>query len=184
MKGVCWKENVGWYDEGGKIRVVHRSSRIDFRPNLNLTCQRWVEGRGTWNRLSALISWVSFEFRWCSGRFSRWRTSLEAANVTRICKKMVGWNLQNHLRNLQKLTRSASKSPKYTPNYRESAGIWPDLAKSHKYGWDLARSPWIWAWSCWSWPDLYITFVGSGGSSFGEENPPLDPPASSLGCIS
>ena len=32
-------------------------------------------------------------------------------------------------------------------------------------------------------PDLYITFVESGGSHFGEENPPLDPPASGLGHI-
>ena len=31
-------------------------------------------------------------------------------------------------------------------------------------------------------PDLYITFIGSGGSSFGEENPPLDPLVSGLGC--
>ena len=31
-------------------------------------------------------------------------------------------------------------------------------------------------------PDLYITFVGSGGSGFGEENSPLDPPESGLGC--
>ena len=30
-------------------------------------------------------------------------------------------------------------------------------------------------------PDLYITSVGSGGSGFGEENPPLDPPALGLG---
>ena len=29
--------------------------------------------------------------------------------------------------------------------------------------------------------DLYITSVGLGGSGFGEENPPLDPPASGLG---
>ena len=30
-------------------------------------------------------------------------------------------------------------------------------------------------------PDLYITFVESGGSGFGEENPPLNPLASGLG---
>ena len=29
-------------------------------------------------------------------------------------------------------------------------------------------------------PDLYITSVGSGSSGFGEENPPLDPPALGL----
>ena len=183
MKGVCWKENVGWYDEGGKIRAVHGSSWIDFRPNPNLTHQRRVEGRGTWNRSLALISWVSFEFRWCSSQFSRWRTSLEAANVTRICKKMVEIckTIFEICKNSPDLHRNHQNIHQ---NYRESVGIWPDLAKSHKYGWDLAGSPWIWAWSSRSWPDLYITFVESGGSSFGEENPPLDPPASSLGCIS
>ena len=31
-------------------------------------------------------------------------------------------------------------------------------------------------------PDLYITLVGSGGSGFKEENPPLDPLVSGLGC--
>ena len=30
-------------------------------------------------------------------------------------------------------------------------------------------------------PDLHITFVGSGSSGFGEENPPLDLPALGLG---
>ena len=30
--------------------------------------------------------------------------------------------------------------------------------------------------------DLYITSVGLGGSGFGEENLPLDPLASGLGC--
>ena len=30
-------------------------------------------------------------------------------------------------------------------------------------------------------PDLYITSVGLGGSGIGEENPPLNPPASGLG---
>ena len=36
--------------------------------------------------------------------------------------------------------------------------IWLNLTK---YGRDLARSPWIWAWSCWNWSDLYITSIGS-----------------------
>ena len=47
----------------------------------------------------------------------------------------------------------------------------PDLTK---YRLNVAGSPCIL-------PDLYITSVGSGGSGFGEENPPLDPPASGLG---
>ena len=55
MKGVCWKDNVGWYDEGGKIRVVHESGWVDFRPSPNLTRQHRVEGRGAQNRLTALI---------------------------------------------------------------------------------------------------------------------------------
>ena len=55
MKGVCWKDNVGWYDEGGKIRVVHESGWVDFRPSPNLTRQHRVEGRGAQNRLMALI---------------------------------------------------------------------------------------------------------------------------------
>ena len=49
-----------------------------------------------------------------------------------------------------------------------------DLLKSKldltKYSQDLTRSPRIKAWYCQSWPDLYITLVGSGGSGFGEEN--------------
>ena len=31
-------------------------------------------------------------------------------------------------------------------------------------------------------PDLYITSIGSGGSSFGEEYTPLNPLALGLGC--
>ena len=48
----------------------------------------------------------------------------------------------------------------------------PDLTK---YRLNVAGSPCIL-------PDLYITSVGSGGSGFGEENPPLDLPALGLGC--
>ena len=54
----------------------------------------------------------------------------------------------------------------------------PDLAKSRL---NVAGSHQISVGSPRILPDLYITSVASGGSGFGEENPPLDPPASGLG---
>ena len=54
----------------------------------------------------------------------------------------------------------------------------PDLTKSHL---NVAGSHQISLECRRILPDLYITSVGSGGSGFGEENPPLDPPASGLG---
>ena len=54
--------------------------------------------------------------------------------------------LQKHRRNLQIIAGSASKSPKSAPKslkYDGNGRIWLNLTK---YGWELARSPWIWAW--------------------------------------
>ena len=56
---------------------------------------------------------------------------------------------------------------------------WLDLAKSHQI---WLRTRWISSDLSLISPDLYITSVGSGGSSFGEENPSLDSLASGLGC--
>ena len=54
----------------------------------------------------------------------------------------------------------------------------PDLTKSRL---NVAGSHQISVGSPRILPDLYITSVGSGGSGFGEENPPLDLPTSGLG---
>ena len=98
------------------------------------------------------------------------------------------WRLQMSLESAKKWLKSAKTHQisikiakiytKIAENLLGFGRIWLNLTK---YGQDLARSPWIWAWSCQSWPDLYITSVGSGGSSFGEENLPLDPPTPGLG---
>ena len=55
---------------------------------------------------------------------------------------------------------------------------WLDLAKSHQI---WLRTRWISSDLSLISPDLYITSVGFGSSSFGKENLPLDPPASGLG---
>ena len=140
-------------------RAVQGSSKVSFGPNPNLTHQHRVGGGGTRNRLPASIGQIDFVFKsvWSVERVTK------AANVTEIFKKFTGIyknSLDLHW-----------KSPK-------SAWIWPNLAKSYQ---KWSRSRRIWAWSCRSWPDLYITSVGSSGSGFGEENPPLDSPTSSLG---
>ena len=98
------------------------------------------------------------------------------------------WRLQMSLESAKKWLKSAKTHQisieiakiytKIAENLLGFGWIWLNLTK---YGRDLTGSPWIWAWSCQSWPDLYITSVGLGGSSFGEENPPLNPSASGLG---
>ena len=59
----------------------------------------------------------------------------------------------------------------------ESPQMSPDLTKSRL---NVVGSHQISVGSPRILPDLYITSVGSGGSGFGEENPPLDLPASGL----
>ena len=109
--------------------------------------------------------------------------------VAKSCKCC--WNFQKIRQNLQKLTRSTLKIVEISLDLLKSHRISPYMVEISlgspwilldltKYGQDLTESPWIWAWSCWSWLDLYITLVGSGGFGFGEENPPLDSLASGL----
>ena len=88
-----------------ETRVVHRSGRVGFRPNLNPTRRRWVKRRGTRNWLLASINQVGFRFGWCSGMFGRFWVVVGAANVTEICNK--------------------KKVP-------ESAKSWPENVKTHQ----------------------------------------------------
>ena len=101
-------------------------------------------------------------------------------------------NLQKICRNLQKPSRFAPKiaeisldlleSRQISPNMVEislvSPRMSPDLTKSRL---NVAGSHQISVGSPRILPDLYITSVESGGSGFGEENPPFDSLASGLG---
>ena len=104
-----------------------------------------------------------------------------------------------------KITRSKQKNIKSSPDFCKTHEIWAKIhqivtgifkkfagicktpidlhQKSPKSAWissNLAGSHQISLGSPRILPDLYITSVGSDGLGFGEENPPLDPPASSL----
>ena len=111
--------------------------------------------------------------------------------VAKSCKRRQ--NLQKIRRNLQKPSRSTPKITEFSLDLLESHQIWSrsrlDLLEcrriSPNLAWissNVAGSHQISLGSSRILPDLYITSVESGGSGFGEENPPLDSPASGLGC--
>ena len=105
----------------------------------------------------------------------------------RVCSSgdQVIAELQNHFRSCKIITEMCKSSPKNVKTHQiyikiaEICWEWPDLAKSHQI---WLRTHWISSNLSMISPDLYITFVRSGGSGFGEENPPLDPPVLGLGC--
>ena len=101
-------------------------------------------------------------------------------------------NLQKIRWNLQKPSRSTPKITEFSLDLLESHQIWSrsrlDLLEcrriSPNLAWissNVAGSHQISLGSSRILPDLYITSVESSGSGFGEENPPLDPPASGFG---
>ena len=126
-------------------RGVHGLGRVDFRPSLNPTRWRRVDKRVTRNRPPAsigrdgfLLGWGSGLFEWRSGR--RWSCKIIAGAVKSSLESA------NHRWKMSKLIRYASKSPKSAPKslkYDGNGRIWLNLTK---YGWELARSPRIWAW--------------------------------------
>ena len=116
----------------------------------------------TRNQPPTLVSRVDFGFGWRSVLFGRFRVVPEAA-------KSSPKNVKTH--------QICIKIIEICTKIAEILWEWPDLAKSHQI---WLRTHWISSYlSLISY--LYITSVGSGGSGFGEENLPLDPPASGLG---
>ena len=162
--------------------------QVSFRPSPDLTHRCRVEGKGTQNRPPASLGRVGFGFGWCSGQFSQWRKSPNLANVARIFKKFAGI-----FKDPVDLHQKSPNSAWISSNVAESHQIWSrsrlDLLEcrriSPNLAWissNVAGSHQISLGSSRILPDLYITSVESGGSGFGEENPPLDPPASGLRC--
>ena len=102
-------------------KVVHGSGWVSFGPSLDLTHQRRVGGKGTWNWPPTSIGQIGFMFK--SVRLVE--RVAKAANVIEIFKKFT------------KIYKNSLdlhwKSPK-------STWIWPNLAKSHQI---WSRSHWI-----------------------------------------
>ena len=119
--------------------------------------------------------------------------SVLGSNGDQVCSggDQVIAELQNHCRSCKIIVEMCKSSPKNVKTHQicikiaeictkiaEICWEWPDLAKSHQI---WLRTHWISSNLSMISPDLYITFVRSGGSGFGEENPPLDPPTLGLG---
>ena len=168
-------------------RAVHGSGGSVLDPTRTRTAVRRVGGGGTRNRPPASLNRVGFGFGWCSGRFGLLRESPDPTNVAGIFKKFAGI-----CKNRVDLHQKSPKSAWISSNLAGSHQIWSrsrlDLLEcrriSPNFAWissNVAGSHQISFGSPCILPDLYIMLVGSGGSGFGEENPPLDLPASGLG---
>ena len=112
------------------------------------------------------------------------KNSSEFAKTQQICTKnrqnqpgspRISPNLTKYGRDLAWISSNVARSHQISLG---SPRMSPDLIKSRL---NVAGSHQISVGSPRILPDLYITSVGSGGLGFGEENPPLDPPTSSLG---
>ena len=141
---------------------VHGSGQVSLWPSSNPIDRCQVERRVTRNQPPASIGWVGFGFGWRSVLFGRFRVVPEAA-------KSSPKNVKTH--------QICIKIIEICTKIAEILWEWPDLAKSHQI---WLRTHWISS-DLSLISDLYITFVGSSGSGFGEENPPLNLPASGLG---
>ena len=151
-------------------RGVHRSGWVGFRPSPNSTYWHRVERRMTRNRLPASNGRVGFGFGWRSSLFDWFRVVVGAAKSSPESAKSSSENVKTH--------QIYIKIAEIYTKIAEICWEWPDLAKSHQL---WLRTRWISSDLSMISPDLYITFVGSGGSGFGEENLPLNPPALGLG---
>ena len=143
------------------IRPVHGSGRVDFGPNLNSTYRCWVEDRGTQNWPPKSISWVDFGWGWASiGSVGRQNLK----KVIEICKKC-RWNL-HLIVEIYILLRGFASFCCWNLHFfwLKIAGLWPDLAKSHKICLVFVDLAWFFIW----------LRSGSRCSDFGEANPPLD----------
>lgn len=82
------------------IRVVHVLGQVDFRPSLDSTCRRTMEGKGTRNQLPVSIDRIGFLVRvelgsvWLVLKFvENWKSSSDFAKLCR--------NLQKFRQNVQ-----------------------------------------------------------------------------------
>ena len=111
---------------------------------------------------------------------------LSVQRVAGFCKRC--WNIQKHSTFASKiaeisldLLESCRISPNMVKILRKSAWISSNLTGSHQIWLRSRRISLNLSLILPELLDLYITSVESGGSGFGEENPPRDPSASGLG---